>query len=555
MKQLGVAIEAEEGCGVNSSSRFWDKAFYVLFVVFTALVLVTVRDYGYSWDEVWQGRWYGAAVIRFITSMGRDLSATTEHNFYLYGGTFDVLAELLVKGLPVEPRNARHLANAVAGLVGIWGVRQTARFVGGPAVGFWAALFLAVSSPWYGHMFINPKDVPFAAGYIWSLYFLLRIVAKFPSSALRDRLWLGVVVGMTLGVRIGGLLIFAYGLWLGLVWLAVLVVRQKPWSEMRRSLGLLARQFLPVIGLAWLLMVVCWPAALLSPLSIPLEAYRSFAHFQGDAPVLWCGREIMATQLPWTYLPVIFGVQLPSPLVVLVVFALCWSGWRVLVALRAGDRNLGAGLGLLLLAALFPPLWAIVNDSTLYDNGRHFLFVLPPLFCIAAIGWQTLLDCVAVRHRLASLYLLVLLLGSLVFPVCRMAALHPYEYAFLNAFAGGMPAGGQKFDTEYWITSYREAAFAVISHARKVAVTAGVPFEAMPFTVAIVGPPQTLEGVFPENFTVLHYRQTDRADYFIATTRWHNDTLAPTWSLLSRVERLGMTFAVVKVEPGLARIN
>ena len=64
----------------------YDHAAMVLFVVIVTIFIFIFRDYGYSWDEVTQNRWYGQAVLRFIQSLGEDKSALYTNNFYFYGG-------------------------------------------------------------------------------------------------------------------------------------------------------------------------------------------------------------------------------------------------------------------------------------------------------------------------------------------------------------------------------------------------------------------------------------------------------------------------------------
>ena len=90
-------------------------------------------------------------------------------NLTLYGGLYDTLVfpcNLLFRGHEFE---ARHFLNALVGLLGIVGCWKVARFVAGPAVAFWAALLLSIMPRYYGAMFNNPKDIPFAVGYIWSI--------------------------------------------------------------------------------------------------------------------------------------------------------------------------------------------------------------------------------------------------------------------------------------------------------------------------------------------------------------------------------------------------
>ena len=60
----------------------------------------------------------------------------------------------------------------------------------------------------------------------------------------------------------------------------------------------------------------------------------------------------------------------------------------------------------------------------------------------------------AVRAPLAHWLLWGLILAPGIWGIAR---LHPYEYAYFNAYAGGLRGTPSEFDQEYWCTSYREA--------------------------------------------------------------------------------------------------
>lgn len=429
-----------------------------------------------------------------------------------------------------------------------------------PAAGLWptgsegrrAALFLAACAPWYGHLFINAKDSPFAAGYIWSLYLLWRLIEAFPRPSFKVTLLLAVAVGLTLGVRIGGILILLYLFVAVLVYLGHGIWRRREGKAWFYDHGKqLAITALTVTGIAWLLMLVCWPAALLQPLAIPYEAFRAASSFQWVGTLLWNGREVWSNDLPWNYLPVIYAVQLPEVLTLLFGVSLVWGLFHCVRWQQSGQS---AGLSLLLLATLFPVLWAIVMRSTIYDNGRQFLFVLAPLACLAALCWTALLTRADKVRRGFGLLLCAVMFCGLVSAGVRMSRLHPYEYTFLNSFAGGIPDGARRFDTDYWITSYREASFAVTMHARAAASAMGKSFPATQFSVAVVGPPESIAEDLPSNFVLTAYQPDIRTDYLVATTRWDSDRYWPDWPQVAEVGRGGMRFAVVRAAPELARL-
>lgn len=519
----------------------WDRAALVFFALFAVVTLATFRDYGYSWDEAWQNRWYGQAVLRFFSTFGKDLGSVTEYNFHLYGGTFDVLAEGLVAISPLEPRNARHLANLLAGWLCLLGTWKTARLTGGPAAGFWAAVFLAVCAPFYGHSFINAKDIPFAAGYIWGLYWLLRLAPNLPAPPLRERLCFALTTGLTLGIRIGGAVLLLYYCLLGLT-----ALRPAPGETGSLPARILAfaRASVPVVAVAYLLMLLFWPAALLHPLAQPLKALQATTNFEWPQTILWNGRQIPSNNLPWSYLPVLFAVELPEVLVLFLPCAAIWAAWS---GLRPPPP--GARARLLLVALFFPPLWAIANKATLYDNMRHFLFVLPPLCCLGGLAFAALHDRVRARFGRAGWLPTGVMLLGLALPTLEMASLHPYEYTYLNLFAGGMPEGAKRFETDYWVTSYREAAALVEDHARRVATARGLPFEETQFTVALVASPHSVEEILPRQFRLYEFDYVNRADYLVATTRWGSDARWPNYPVIGTVGRHGIIYAVVKASP------
>lgn len=529
---------------------------WILIMVLALLALTSFRDYGYSWDEIYQDRGYGQAVIRFISTLGEDRSAINTHDHHLYGGTFDTLAELLVSVSPLAPRNSRHLANVLAGLAGIIGCWRLGRHLGGPLAGFWAALFLAVSAPWYGHMFINAKDIPFAAGMIWSLYLLLRLIEGFPNPPRRSRVLLGIVLGLTLGVRIGGILLLFY---FGVAALGYWFTNREGSSDVPKDFSRFALNMAitggTVVLVAWVLMIACWPAALLSPVALPLEAIRAANRFQWEGIVLWNGRELFSTDLPWNYLPIAFAVQLPEVLTLLFGLSLIWGTIQSVRGKSGKKTNANTvSVPLLLLAVVFPVGWAIAMGSTTYDNGRHFLFVLPPLACLSGLCWSSFLDWAAQRRAWAKPLMVVGMFGALLMPVVDMVSLHPYQYTYLNAFAGGMPEAAQRFDTDYWITSYREASFALIDHARKAAAASKRPFDSTGFSVAVCGPPEILDEALPSNFSLTMFDPEIRTNYLVASTRWHGDQLWPDWQTVAEVRRKGMRYAVVKADPAIARL-
>ncbi len=115
--------------------------------------------------------------------MGRpfhDTRALSFVNLYLYGGGFDMASALLAKILPFDLFETRRLVGAAVGIAGIAFTWRIGRRIGGPLAGLLALVLLAACPLYYGHMFMNPKDAPFAAAMALFLLGLVRLLDQYP---------------------------------------------------------------------------------------------------------------------------------------------------------------------------------------------------------------------------------------------------------------------------------------------------------------------------------------------------------------------------------------
>ncbi|MBI3707103.1 MAG: glycosyltransferase family 39 protein, partial [Proteobacteria bacterium] len=302
------------------ASVFYGRLGLGLFALALAVVLLTFDDYGVTWDAPYHVT-NGENVVAYYASWFTDRRVLTYHNLFLYGGAYDALAELAREILPFGDYETNHLINALVGLLGVAGCWKLADFLAGRRAALFAALLLLAVPAWYGHSFNNPKDIPFAAGMAWSLYYAARFVAALPSPTAGLTAKLGLALGLTLGVRVGGVLAVFYlaaGIagYLLLRWSAM-----RPVVLMREAGHIAANCVLPALGIAYVLMLLCWPWAQQHPLGNPIAALRLFSHIDWDLKVLFEGRLVDSMHLPATYLPVYFAVTLPELILVLLAAA------------------------------------------------------------------------------------------------------------------------------------------------------------------------------------------------------------------------------------------
>jgi hypothetical protein len=527
----------------SDNDAFWNRLSFGLVVVGTALVILTFRDYGVTWDEDVHN-WYGNFVLNYYLSFFGDTTALHWRDLYNYGAVFDMTAAALNRISPFGVYETRHLLNGLVGVLGLIGCWKLANAVAGARAGFIAALFLILTPNYYGQMFNNPKDIPFAVGMVWSTYYLVRIVPVLPRPALRLLAKLGASIGLTMGVRIGGLLLIFY--------LGLLLAADGIWRAIaaRRAAMLLGavctsvwRVLVPVALVAYLVMLLFWPWAQTDPIENPFRALAFFSHQIFPFSTLFAGQLVPASNLPWTYLPTYIALVLPELILVLFIgapvmagVAWCRRGFRLRRETVFAYLIVGIGI-------IFPVSYAIAIKAVLFDGMRHFLFELPLISVAAALTADPVVDWLARFPYSRSVWLAVAFYGFAHFAI--MAMLHPDQYVYYNGFVSGVEGAQRKFKLDYWANSYAEAVRGLEDYLR---AEFGTNFEEHEFTVAVCGPPISADYYFPPNFRFVRDRK--RTDFFIAFTKDNCDRSLPGRPVY-RVERMGALLSIVLDRRGL----
>lgn len=522
---------------IPSADRRWDRMGIVLLAGIAVLVALTFRQYGNGFDAQVQDV-YGKDILSWFRTDGADHSALSFRDLYYYGGLFDTVAALANQYSPFPHWATRHLLEAACGLLGLAGAWRLGRHLGGARAGVLSLAALALMPSYYGMMFINPKDIPFAAAAIWSTYLTTRIAETLPRPPRRLAILLGVTVGAALGVRIAGVLLLAY---VGAVLATDLAIRTTAagwtWARAgREAAGLGVRVLLPLVLVAWVVMLVCWPWGLVAPIGHPLAALTHFSGLSNGIVTLFFGHQTSETYHPASYLPVYVLIKLPDVVLVLLAagLTLAVATWR-----QRGWRLAPPPLRLVpvLLAALFPVAYAVATKPELYDAERHFLFVLPPLAVLTGLAADRILALAAGR-RLALAACTILLAAGAFRQVQATAALHPYEYAFYNDLVGGPRGAHGQFDMEYWGTSLAEAT----QNLRQYLIAHHLT-RSQPWRVAICGE-ATQMGDAPHPLLRAE-PEWNQADFFIATPRQGCDHWL-AGKVIATVSRDGVPFAIIK---------
>lgn len=439
----------------NSRDPVFTAAVGGLFLLLVVGTL-TFRHYGVTWDEEFH-KLCGEAASRWYQSSFSDKSYFETGNCWFYGPVFDIVANSVAGIVPVGAYEGRHFLNFLIGLIAIVYVFRIGSYLGGSLTGVLAAAFLVLTPRFYGHIFNNPKDIPFASAYIIAIHYLFRCREHLPHPPVSLSLKLGAAMGFALGIRIGGILLVPTMALFLLLSIVESNRRGDSASSLKRTIVSTVLWAGFVCLIAWTVMILLWPYAQQHLLN-PYWAMRYATQFGWGGEVFFGGTFVNAKSLPWTYLPTWLVISLPEPYFLALAGAGCLLAWR---AARKSwsefDATKLAPIVTLIFAFVFPISVAIVKRAVLYDGLRHFLFVIPPLAVLAGFCLKQLVSARHLPRSLRSAAGTASIIGFIIVLI-DMVQLHPYQSIYFNRMvAGGLPRASQRFETDYWGASHKEA--------------------------------------------------------------------------------------------------
>lgn len=421
----------------------------------------------------------------------------------------------------------------------------------------WAVLLLFITQPvLWGHAFMNPKDIPFMTFFIASIAAGFAMVDGILSKRLQAQsgmqigisnshastsLWRALASQVVTGFSTPN--VWLAGILLGLAtsirilgpYAGAIVGLYALYKSVRRTPGVLVAYLV----IAAVTCFLTWPFLWADPIAGFFHGFKVSSEFPWQGSVLFDRKVITAADLPRRYLPKMISIQFTETAIILFIIGPILAAWKMFK-----DKTL--------VPAILPFIWFVIPltaiiamRSLVYDGFRQILFLTPALFIWAGFA----LDQVFAKIRSVFLRLSILVLIA-VPGAYSIVTLHPYEYIYYNSFVGGVEGAYEKYELEYWATSYREAALFVNEIAPQNAHV--VVFGALEVYAPYSRPDIRLSDqkdarqLIQENENILF-------DYVVMLNRRKVITYkCKDAAILKTVERDGATLVVVKkIEPGL----
>jgi hypothetical protein len=479
----------------RSVERTCDDLAIIVLAAIGVIASLTFRDYGLGWDDYTHAE-YADLLLRMYGSGFRDTGALSFANLYMYGGGFDMAAALLHRVIPLELFETRRLLGAVVGVIGLAVTWRLGRRVGGPLAGLAALLLLALCPTYYGHMFMNPKDAPFAVAMVILMLGLVRLAEEYPSPSPRTILIVGLGAGLSVGSRVLGGLALVYAL-VGFVPLFQEEVHTHGAREAAHRVVHVVYVLLPGLVLGYLVMGLIWPWSIME-LDNPFHALTYFSHFfEKPWKEMFDGALVSVPDMPWSYLPTLFALQLPEVLLGLSIAAVV--GTFMSLSRKDVSARRKSILLMLAVAATLPLVIAMVKRPALYNGIRHFIFVIPPMTVLAGTAFAWGMNWLKENRRSWQPAAVAVFSFGLLLPLAEMIRLHPYQYTHFNHIAGTVRGADDLFMLDYWGLALKQASDGLRD---ELVERQEVPPQGRKWKVAVCGPQRPAQVALGPDFTI-----------------------------------------------------
>jgi hypothetical protein len=222
------------------------------------------------------------------------------------------------------------------------------------------------------------------------------------------------------------------------------------------------------------------PGAALAPLN-PIRGILAFSEFQYAIRTVLAGQVYEMANTPRLYIPIYILIRIPLPTLFGAVLAILFTVFPR--AMAGAKQPLRRDIALTLSN---PLACQVALQSPAFTGLRHFLFIIPALTILAAIGLDTALTALAMRGRVAADSGLAIVTACFAWNAVILVRLHPYEYLFYNTVVGGLEGASRRYDLDHWFGSMPEVLNQLESYLRRTEpVAPSAP--AQVYSVAVCG--------------------------------------------------------------------
>jgi len=428
--------------------------------IFIVSGVVTLNNYGVTWDEGLGDLFFGEKDFRFLASFdSRNLSTDIDipsrvsndlnlnpspfrHEPFMFPGFSDIpptitkyISAYWLKWL--NPVDGFHIYPIVLAGLFLWYFFRFVAYRSNKFAAFLALIFIATFPRFWGDMHFNVKDVPEA---IFFSFTLMSFLDWYEKPNIKRALLAGVFMGFAIAVK-------ANAIFIPLILFTTIMpwnICKPSWESLFKHFTQYRRHYLAMIIISISTYILSWPFLYPNPY-FGLKAYWGHILYEGAGD-----------KYQWQIDP-LRQVITTMPEVMLIFLII---GLIILLGSLFRNKNNNPFWHLVIVWLIFPVLRVSIPSGVNFDGVRHFLEFVPAAAIIAGFGLDQSINWVVSKNWIQLITARIVVIILIIINLFQAYTLfYPYMHLYYNQFVGGLAGAKDKFlgneATDYWAGSYR----------------------------------------------------------------------------------------------------
>lgn len=339
----------------------------------------------------------------------------------------------------------------------------------------------------FSDSFHNSKDLIFLSYLIISIFFGFKLIKK---NSFKNIILFTISVALSFGLKIIGILIL-YSILMIYLFQNELILNQR------------IKQVIAITLLTMFFSIIFWPYLWENPILNLKLAFQLFSNFKWNSDIPFIGEFINSSELPWYYIPLFFIITTPPYILIVIFLGVLIFIFQIIkykkdkFYIECITKNF-----FLLQIFLIPLLFAIFNNSTLYDGWRHFFFMYPVLLIISIISITSIKNIL--KKKFYYFILISLITGGGIIQSYWNYKNHPFQHSYFNKLFFDKP--NEKFESDYWGISNKYLIDQVILYEKSEKIF--YKFESSNFKLSL----DILDNLKKKRF--VEYNNQENVDYY-----------------------------------------
>ncbi|MDH7445049.1 tetratricopeptide repeat protein [Aquimarina sp. 2201CG14-23] len=367
-----------------------------------------------------------------------------------FGGFFDLLTNFLHQYFSsFEVYQFKNLINSIFGFLLFLFCGLLGKELGGWKTGLFTLVFVVLCPVIFGYSMNNPKDIPAAAFYMFSLFHIIKLLKELPRVTLKRAFFLILNISLLINIRVIGLMTLGYLLLAVFSWWLLQNYKSRFKQVVIKDTLLLAAKTIGVCILSYLAVAVFWPYAQTNPLKVPIEILIKMGEFRGFENLqLFEGVWQSSFNAPWYYaIKNLFIIMMPLH---------AFLGFFLIPLVYYKNTKINMlYVSMVIFASVFPMILIVIGKPNNHSGSRQFMFSILPIVVVSALSWIKLFEMIP-KKNIAKLLFGVLILVMLQ-PLHFMVRYHPMQALYFSPIVGGVSGAYGNYEIDYYGVGVRPA--------------------------------------------------------------------------------------------------